>query len=245
MNLNLRVFSELRPDAVLQIVGEASYQEPLSQLAGARGVQGVSNIVQSAVLVREPANKYDRNAIAVYLRQDAGSMTKVGYLSRDDALAYGPFFAYIVPDNGIMVPASLKGGWVRYGEPSGSIGVELNLGTPAEMAAGIFCKAYGPAAPHSWASKLVAFTGESSFAIAGMRLDHFAQRTLAEHAGCTTWPRVTKKVQVCVASEDETNTGNLRKAEEYGIELVRESDFWAAMGFRLEHATFGAPGRRW
>jgi BRCA1 C Terminus (BRCT) domain len=84
------------------------------------------------------------------------------------------------------------------------------------------------------ASRLVTFTGESDYAVQGVRLDHLGQQFLARKAGCTTWPRVTKRVQLCVTSDPETVTGKLGKAEEYGIDVISESDFWAELGLNLE-----------
>ena len=47
----------------------------------------------------EPANKHDRDAIAVYIRESEGSMQEVGYLSRENALAYQPLFRCSSVDN--------------------------------------------------------------------------------------------------------------------------------------------------
>ena len=71
-------------------------------------------------------------------------------------------------------------------------------------------------------------------AIAGVQLDRFSQQNLARRVGCTTWPRITKKVQVCVASNVEQETGKLLKAEEYNLEIVPERDFWQGVGLSLD-----------
>jgi hypothetical protein len=64
-------------------VGESNFQDALAEVAGPKPPGGVHVDIQ-AVLVREPDNPYDRNAIAVY----AAGGRKVAYLSRHDALAY-------------------------------------------------------------------------------------------------------------------------------------------------------------
>lgn len=234
MHLRVMTFSEQRPDAALDIVGEASYQVPLDKLGGLRDERGPAVGSQSAIVAPEPANKFDRNAIAVYLRDNDGSMWKVGYLSRENAVAYGPVFRSLAPVV-IGCPATLKGGWNRGGD-RGTIGVVLNLGSPAELAAEIWLDTHPAALEHRWRGKLVAFTGDSGYAVSGVRLDRMGQQYLAQRAGCQTWPRVTKSVQVCVASQPEDETGNLRKAEGYGLELVREADFWVDLGFQLTPA---------
>jgi hypothetical protein len=162
-------------------------------------------------------------------------MYKVGYLSRDNAILYGPVFRMLT-GNAIFAPARLKGGWRRGADDQGSLGVVLNLGSPGELAAELWIDRLPPIRGHRWDGKLVAFTGESRFALGPVRLDHPGQQFLAQRAGCSTWPRVTKRVQVCVTSDPETETGNLRKAEDYGCELVPEWDFWPAIGLQLERA---------
>jgi HIRAN domain len=74
---------ELCGDGYCAVVGESFYQEALratSRLC-TTGADGRSTF--TAVLVAEPDNPYDANAIAVY--SPAG---KVGHLSRDDAFLY-------------------------------------------------------------------------------------------------------------------------------------------------------------
>ena len=74
-------------------------------------------------------------------------------------------------------------------------------------------------------------------------LDREGQEYVARRAGCDTWPRVTKKVHACVTADPNDLTGNLRKAEEYGLEIVREPDFWAGIGIPLSGGSDGAlPG---
>jgi HIRAN domain len=68
----------------LEVVGESHYQDALWRVTRGRTVERVRVEVQ-AVLLAEPDNPYDPNAIAVLM--DGG---KVGYLCRDDAEAYRP-----------------------------------------------------------------------------------------------------------------------------------------------------------
>lgn len=74
-----------RDDAVLQVVGEGSYQDALSALGGRRTTEGPTNTDFVAGLIREANNRYDENAIQVQI-----DGRRVGYLSREDAIRYRP-----------------------------------------------------------------------------------------------------------------------------------------------------------
>lgn len=82
-----------------------------------------------AALVREPENKHDRNAIAVY----ADTVGRVGYLSRDDAIDYQPVFEAVLRRGSTVAacPAYLIGG--ERGKPS--YGVVLCLSSPERVIA--------------------------------------------------------------------------------------------------------------
>jgi hypothetical protein len=80
------VSAHLHPgDEDLEVVGESYHQEALWTICG--GVVGGDRVRYdiTAVLVPEPDNPYDANAIAVHVD---GQM--VGYLARDEAVRYGP-----------------------------------------------------------------------------------------------------------------------------------------------------------
>jgi hypothetical protein len=68
----------------LEVVGESHYQDDLWHLAGGFSVDRIRCAV-TAVLVPEPRNPHDRNAVKVLVD---GRL--VGYLSREDAAAYLP-----------------------------------------------------------------------------------------------------------------------------------------------------------
>jgi hypothetical protein len=68
----------------LEVVGESHYQVALWQIVGGRRPDPVRHEVD-AVIVPDPSNRYDPNAIEVRID---GSL--VGYLSREDAAAYRP-----------------------------------------------------------------------------------------------------------------------------------------------------------
>jgi collagen type III alpha len=97
------VAEPLAGGALLGIVGESHYQPALERMSklAVRGVPPLSVTTDvaveepdllwfQAVLVREPDNPYDANAIAVY--SPAG---KIGHLSRDDAERYQEVLAAV------------------------------------------------------------------------------------------------------------------------------------------------------
>jgi hypothetical protein len=69
------------------VVGESHYQPALRAIAGPPRRGGVQVPVR-ARLIAEPSNPYDANAIAIHVEG-----AKVGYLSRDDAIAFKPLIA--------------------------------------------------------------------------------------------------------------------------------------------------------
>lgn len=117
----------LRPgrSGVVQVVGEASYQEAIARVVGRRQPDGVDMKV-TAALVHEPDNRHDRNAVSV--RIDG---TVVGYLARADAQVYEPVARRLreLGRTGYC-QARVRGGWDRGRGDTGYFGVTLRLGEP-------------------------------------------------------------------------------------------------------------------
>jgi len=83
---------ELAGGAHVSVVGESYYQDAIVKTVALSPLDSEEpdrNVFQ-AVLVREPGNKYDPNAIGVY-----SSVGQVGHLARDTAIEYGPVFEEI------------------------------------------------------------------------------------------------------------------------------------------------------
>ena len=80
---------ELPQDSHLAVHGESHYQPALHQTA-TLAIEDDGERVFQAILVAEPENEHDPNAIAVY--STAG---KVGYVPSDEAPAYRPVFEEI------------------------------------------------------------------------------------------------------------------------------------------------------
>ncbi len=106
----------------LEVVGESHYQEALWRIVGGRNPDPVRHETH-AVLVPDPSNRYDPNAIEV--RVDG---TLVGYLSRDDAAAYRPGVLRLMETstNGLVaLPGVIVGGGPRP-DGIGHLGVFLD-----------------------------------------------------------------------------------------------------------------------
>lgn len=98
------------------IVGEASYQDTLDQLAGGKTDAGV-HVQKFATLIMEKNNPFDRNAVRVEIEGQT-----VGYLSRNHALR----FRKTINRSHCVAPALITGGWKRAGS-KGNYGVKLNF----------------------------------------------------------------------------------------------------------------------
>lgn len=100
-----------------EIVGEAFYQAALERIAGGKTEDGVE-VETPALLVPEPTNPHDHNAVAVQIFGHT-----VGYLSRPNAARYRAAHG--------LIPASctalIVGGWDRGPEDQGHFGVKLDI----------------------------------------------------------------------------------------------------------------------
>jgi hypothetical protein len=106
----------------LEVVGEASYQDNLWRVVGGRSSPDDRVRVDLyAVLVAEPDNPYDANAVSVWVQG-----LKVGYLSRDDARRYRPGLLALEQQHGrpIALAGVIAGGGMRADGP-GRLGVFL------------------------------------------------------------------------------------------------------------------------
>ena len=77
------------------IVGESHYQEQLRAIAAGRTAKG-ERVEFRVVLMPEPKNKYDPNAVVLYAEN--GGI--IGHLSREDAEEYQPAIAAFIKTRG-------------------------------------------------------------------------------------------------------------------------------------------------
>jgi hypothetical protein len=110
-----------------RIVGEMPFQHELGRLTGPRTEEGCHQKC-AALLVPEPNNPHDRNAIAVFIHD-----VQVGYLSHEvcreflEALFKGGY-------SQAAAEAVIVGGWHgRHGQEDGFYGVRLNACLPFKL----------------------------------------------------------------------------------------------------------------
>ncbi|WNZ59923.1 hypothetical protein QEG98_28375 [Myxococcus sp. MxC21-1] len=110
---------------MVEVVGESHYQEALEALAAERTDRS-QRIATTAHLVRERANRFDANAVAVVIE---GRL--VGYLSRADAVAFRPIIEEMEGRGEVAAcAATIVGGWSRGERGSGRFGVKLDVVHP-------------------------------------------------------------------------------------------------------------------
>lgn len=105
---------------LVEVVGESRYQAALEEIAGGRSAHS-ANVRRRALLVREPHNPHDPNAVRVEID---GHL--VGYLSRTDARAFCKQSS-VAPDVVVTTDALIVGGWDNGGGDRGFFGVKLDL----------------------------------------------------------------------------------------------------------------------
>jgi hypothetical protein len=246
LNVNVNYFRRVRDAAVVQVVGEAYRQ---SSVARARqpgpndlppGLPAPPAGYFKAMLIAEPSNQYDSNAIAVYLWA-GGAWSQAGYLSRQDASAYQPLFRHLARSAGVS-PPGIACDAASVSE-RGGIGMVLHLGTPGECIAELVTDDRSPTEGHPWVGKVIAFTGQSETTIHAVPIEREAQVMLARWAGCAVLPRVTKKVDALIDADPDELTGNHQKAIAYGIPVVSEAAFLSAIGIPSD--TIGRVAGRW
>jgi hypothetical protein len=239
-------FARIRDDAKLEVVGEAYRQK---QVVAARppgpsdlppGMPGPPPGYYKAMLLPEPANPYDRNAISVLLWA-GGSWSMSGYLSRLDAARFQPVFRHLDVTSGSSLPPAIACDAALTSERGGT-GVILHMGTPGECVAELATDGLSQTS-HAWRGKYVAFTGQGGTTLFGVPLEREAQVFLARWAGCEALPRLTKQTDVLIVDDADQVTASLQKARSYGVETIDEADFLRAIGISSE--AIGRVTGRW
>ncbi len=82
--------------------------------------------------------------------------------------------------------------------------------------------------------KTVCFTGEMTTTLGGERITREMGEKLAAEAGLDVRPTVTKKLDVLVVADPDSQSGKARKAREYGVRIIAEHVFWKALGVPVE-----------
>lgn len=80
----------------------------------------------------------------------------------------------------------------------------------------------------------VCFTGELLSTINGEPIKRPIAENLAENAGLTVLGNVTKKLDILVVADPNTQSGKARKARQYGTRIIAEPVFWEMIGVKVD-----------
>lgn len=80
----------------------------------------------------------------------------------------------------------------------------------------------------------VCFTGELQSRINGEPITRDVAETLAEQAGFVVLNSVTKKLDLLVVADPNTQSGKAKKARQYGTRILADSVFWRMIGVAVE-----------
>lgn len=138
------------------VAGESHYRPGIGRVVGRRELppagQWESGLQVGAVLVRDPSNKHDRNAVRVYL-ESGGGQELAGYLPADVCGEWQPLLSGLERDGKLAgCPARL------YADSRGGPMVVLRLSPPAEARFGN----EPPGLPLLAAERECAVTGENA-----------------------------------------------------------------------------------
>jgi DNA polymerase-3 subunit epsilon len=82
--------------------------------------------------------------------------------------------------------------------------------------------------------KSVCFTGELLATLNGQRIDRTKAQMMAVRAGLKILTGVTKKLDILVVADPNTQSGKAKKAREFGIRIIADSVFWKAIGVEVD-----------
>lgn len=82
--------------------------------------------------------------------------------------------------------------------------------------------------------KSVCFTGQLSATLGGQPISRDIAETLAEKAGLMIASGVTKKLDLLVVADPNTQSGKAKKAREYGTRILADTVFWPMAGIVVD-----------
>ena len=85
-----------------------------------------------------------------------------------------------------------------------------------------------------WIGKTVCFTGECNCSIGGQIISRELAEQMAVSKGLEVRSAVTKKLEVLVVADPNTQSSKARQAQKYGIRIVHEPAFWRALGIVVD-----------
>lgn len=86
----------------------------------------------------------------------------------------------------------------------------------------------------SLVGKTVCFTGELRCRLNGQLIERSQAEQLAQEAGLVPVSSVTKKLDLLVVADPDSNSGKAKKARDYGVRIITETAFWRRIGACIE-----------
>lgn len=80
----------------------------------------------------------------------------------------------------------------------------------------------------------VCFTGELQCTIGGQPISREIAETLADQAGLVVVSSVTKKLDILVVADPNTQSSKAKKARDYGIRVLSDAVFWRMAGITVD-----------
>jgi DNA polymerase-3 subunit epsilon len=87
---------------------------------------------------------------------------------------------------------------------------------------------------NSLRGKRVCFTGEGQCRLHGTPISRELATSLAERYGMTVVDSVTKKLDILVVADPNSQSTKAKKARQYGLRIIHESEFWRMLGIATE-----------
>jgi len=166
--------------------------------------------------------------------EDLATTAKAWAMTRSDVLdAHRAYLASLASEALMTLVYPLRNGgtWRRSVTCSGSIG-------PRSM---FSCRRLTerspqrePLAAADLRGKSVCFTGELLGRLRGERVTREVAEGLATESGLEVRASVTKRLDLLVVADPETQSIKARKAREYGVRIMAERVFWKGLGVAIE-----------
>ena len=96
------------------------------------------------------------------------------------------------------------------------------------------CRSTLPPGSETLQGKTVCFTGELTSRINGEPITRDMAEALAEKAGLFVSSNVSKKLDLLVVADPNTQSGKAKKARQYGTRIIAEPVFWQGIGVTVD-----------
>lgn len=85
-----------------------------------------------------------------------------------------------------------------------------------------------------WLGKTVCFTGESQCSLDGRMITRMMAESMAVEKGLIVQSYVTKKLDMLIAADPNTQSNKAKKAKQYGTRIIHELVFWRTLGVSID-----------